>query len=118
MCCSVIHQLEKQIMLGSRLPLQVIHPSPHSPYTSAPLSPPPHWPSPSPRMSYFTASPFPGRSDGCRTALPLQSASFSLLNDDSLNFLEGVPHKARVTMRKHVIDAVMVRACHGAVPLS
>ena len=24
-------------MLGSRLPLQVIHPSPHSPYTSAPL---------------------------------------------------------------------------------
>ena len=40
-----------------------------------------------------------------------QSASFSLLNDDSLNFLEGAPHKARVTMRKHVIDAVMVCAC-------
>ena len=39
----------------------------------------------------------------------LQSASFSLLNEHSLNFLEGVPHKARVTMRKHVIDAVMVR---------
>ena len=87
-------------------------------YTSAPLSPSPHWPSPSPCMSYFNVSPFPGRSDGCRTALPLQSASFSLLNDDSLNFLEGVPHKARVTMRKHVIDAVMVRACHGAMPLS
>ena len=40
-----------------------------------------------------------------------QSASFSLLQDDSLDFLEGIPHKARMTMRKHVIDAVMVCVC-------
>ena len=67
---------------------------------AAPLCPR-HSPPPSPCSTLMLAALFS----------TLQSASFSLLNDNSLNFLEGVPHKARVTMRKHVIDAVMVCAC-------